>query len=291
MVSRLEPIEMTGELVRQICMPGMQDGPRKQRIEADFPSIVAEEAALREAFATSTHRSLRPSPGVTQVVKSDMNWLYEHRLRDSVPGRNIWADIVALAGRRCPFCHLSKPRTIEHSYPQVFYPRLAVEPLNLVPACRDCNFERNSGHGGITVSPYFDSWAIDVPWLWAEMADGSEPQDLQFSIKRSSYFTDDQWNALTQFVEDVDLLDRYVDLAIEAFSEFVSGLLLVDSALSMTTVRPSLRDKVISQHETYGINRWQTAAFEAWDRSVARINWAGYRRAAPSDSDIRGARA
>lgn len=274
MVAALTPISLTGQQVRDICMPGMNDGARKRRLEADMANIQVEEAALQAAIVAGLHRPLTPSVSFNSDVRVDMNWFYENRLRRSRRGRTVWVSIIDLAGRLCPFCHLAKPRTIEHSFPQSTYPRLAVEPLNLVPACRDCNSERNAGHGTITVSPYFDNWVVDNPWLRADVIDSFHPEDLRFSVTRHPAFDNDQWDALTQFVEDVDLLDRYVGLAIEAFSEFVIGLQNTHPRPSVSQAEPSLLDKVDSHRATYGDNRWQTVAFEAWHRSAASIDWA-----------------
>ncbi len=253
-------------------MPGMQAGARKRRLVADETNIQAEEAALRAAVATHSHRAVAAS-ATSSTVRADMKWLYENRLRDSGPGRELWDEIVGLAGRLCPYCHLSKPRTVEHSFPQSSYPRLAVDPLNLVPACRDCNIERNVGHRSITISPYFDIWVVQHPWLRASVIDSTHPEDLRFEVVRHAAFSSDQWDALKQFVKDVNLLDRYVGLAIEAFSEFVTGLRITYPAPSLLDAERSLQDKVESHLGSFGINRWQTVAFEAWHRAAASIDW------------------
>lgn len=270
----LTPIDMTGQQVRDLCMPRMQGGLRKQRLCADLANIEAEEDALRVAVSAQRHRALVPSVAVSLDISADMKWFYENRLRGSVPGRVVWHSIVDLAGRLCPLCHLTRPRTIEHSFPQSAYPRLATEPLNMVPACRDCNSERNVGHGTITISPYFDAWVVVLPWLHAEVIDHNHPEDLRFSVIRHASFTDDQWDALGQFVVDVKLLDRYVGLAIEAFSEFVAGLRITYPTPSADDAERILEDKVLSQMNSFGINRWQTVAFEAWHRAAKSIDWA-----------------
>lgn len=272
MVVLLNPVSRSGQQVRDICLRRMQVSDRKDRIIADDAAIAAEELAVRQAFASGAHRLVVSAPFSSQVSE-DMTWFYENRLRDSVAGREIWEEILALGGRWCPFCHLSKPKTLEHSFPQSSYPRLAIEPTNLVPACRDCNFERNVGHGRITISPYFDSWVMDDVWLCARAVDLANPGDLEFYLVRPPSWTDAEWDALNQFATDVDLLDRYVGPAIDAFSEFVANLQEVVSVPTRDDVRAELDTKVQSQFRAFGINRWQTAAFEAWRRDVDVIDW------------------
>lgn len=273
MVTPLRPIGLTGKQVRELCMARMQAGARRTRITADQANLDAEEAALRAAFARNTHRTLTPSVPVTKQVRADMHWFYENRLRDSKAGRELWGEIISVGGRLCPFCHLAKPTTLEHSFPQSTYPRLAVEPLNLVPACRDCNGERLVGHGSITISPYFDAWAVTVPWLAAKVLDPAHPEDLEFTVVRDAILTRSQWNALQQFVRDVDLLDRYVGLAIDAFAEFTSGLKIAYPVVTESDARWELDAKVSSHLTSFGINRWQTVAFSAWRDAVDQIAW------------------
>ena len=254
-------------------MPLMQTGERRDRVTADLENVAAEEAAMRNAMLSGTHRMLVPQVQVTEAVRADMKWFYENRLRDSRDGSEVWGEIVSLAGRLCPFCHLTKPRTVEHSYPQSTYPRLAVEPWNLVPACRDCNSERNVGHGSITISPYVDAWAARIPWLTARVIDPCHPADLQFEVFRNPSLTPDQYAALLEFVKDVNLLDRYVGLAIEAFEEFVASMRLADPTPTAAIAEQNLIDKVQSHLLAFGVNRWQTASFEAWHRSARSIDW------------------
>ncbi|WP_411557961.1 HNH endonuclease [Plantibacter sp. MPB07] len=273
MVTHLTPLAVSGQSVRDQCMLGMLENDRKLRLLADLPNVAREEMALRDALSSGRHRDLVPVFPVTDDVKSDMAWLYSERFRDSPAARDIWLRIVGLAGRRCPFCHISKPKTVEHSFPKSRYPRIAVDPWNMVPACRDCNFERNTGSGSISISPYFDTWLVSNSWLVARVLDPGRPEDLQFSAVRHPSFTDDQWHALNEFVDDVDLFDRYVGLAIEAFSEFAVNLREAYRVPTVADATVSLNDRVSSHLLSFGINRWQTVAYQAWQTAVHSIDW------------------
>lgn len=269
----LAPLQLTGAAVRAICIARMQSGNRRSRIEADDANIVTEEIAARSAISSGMQHLLTPGPP-DALVSADMKWFYENRLRDSAAGREIYEKMLRLSQKRCPFCHLSKPRTLEHSFPQSAFPRLSIEPLNLVPACRDCNFERNVGHGHITISPYFDHWVMQMKWLRAEVLDPRRPEDLEYSLVRPAAMTTQQWAALRQFSIDVNLFSRYTDESIDAFRSLVSDLRTIFGAPSESDTYAALAIKVSSSRKEYGINRWQTAAFEAWLRQRRFIDWA-----------------
>lgn len=264
---------MTGTELRALCLPGMQDPERRSRIQADTAKLAAEEVAMRAAMSAQTHRAFRSPAPFTEVTRADMSWFYENRLRDSAKGSVIWAEILALGGRLCPLCHLTKPRTIEHSYPQSKFPRLAVEPWNLVPACRDCNSERLVGHGTITISPYVDDWAVDTPWLTAQMLDPLCPADLRFDVAHHPSLNQEQYDAIRQFADDIDILDRYVGLAIEAFGDFLATLRLDGPVPPTEQIVRSLDERVRSHRLSFGENRWQTVAFTEWHRRATEIDW------------------
>ena len=46
---------------------------------------------------------------------------------------------------KCPFCGIGTVSTLDHYLPKSKYPALAITPKNMIPACRDCNWERK-GH-------------------------------------------------------------------------------------------------------------------------------------------------
>lgn len=268
----LKPIPRIGREVRDLCSPGITDEARRQRIRVDEPAITDEETRFRSAVETGTGRTLSPAPFST-TVQADMNWYYKHRLIASTPGKKIVSEILGLSKGRCAFCHIAKATTLDHSFPKSRYPRLAVDPLNLVPACRDCNLGRNVGHGTVTISPYFDHWVEDVPWLEASVEDAERPEDLVFRPTRHSSFTDDRWEALNEFFEETDLNARYADLAIDEFLPLAAEFRRNYDTLLLHEIVEVLTERVATKQETLGPNRWQTAAFAAWLNSASSIDW------------------
>ena len=61
----------------------------------------------------------------------------------------------------CPYCEIVKVQTLDHFLDKATYPDLAALPLNLVPACADCNRLRPDGIVAkgerSLMHPYFDS--------------------------------------------------------------------------------------------------------------------------------------
>jgi hypothetical protein len=87
--------------------------------------------------------------------------------------RRIYDEIRAsAAGGICPLCGQREVKTLDHYLEKQHHPVFAVTPLNLVPACTDCNKVRSEfpkdGDSNQTLHPYFDS-VDDERWLKAKV--------------------------------------------------------------------------------------------------------------------------
>jgi 5-methylcytosine-specific restriction endonuclease McrA len=124
------------------------------------------------AMATQLHTLPHMNNIGGQVSTREMASLYDRRFaRKGSAGRPIY-DAIFAAAPRCPLCGHGTVSTLDHHLPKAHYPALAVAPLNLVPACADCNKNKiditpMAGADG-TIHPYFDDIEDDL-WLVAEV--------------------------------------------------------------------------------------------------------------------------
>lgn len=77
------------------------------------------------------------------LKKSDFTKLYERYFRlEEKPGRKIYDQLLNAAKEECPYCGgVGRPRNLDHYLPIAHFPQFAVVPINLIPACRDCNMD------------------------------------------------------------------------------------------------------------------------------------------------------
>lgn len=82
-------------------------------------------------------------------------------------GRKYYDIIMAQAQGVCPICGTGTPTNLDHYLPQSRYPLLVVAPLNLIPSCKDCNFNKGTYFSARSIDlplhPYFDQ--IQCKWL------------------------------------------------------------------------------------------------------------------------------
>lgn len=268
----LPPPTPTGIEIRAACVPEIKMRTRRERIVADESHIQQDEADFRAALADGTARQLVLPSDISADVKEDMVWLYENRLMKRW-GRPFRASIMALTAGDCAFCHIAKAKTLDHSIPKSVHPRLAVEPMNLVPACRDCNMNRGVGSSKCSVSPYADRWIEEVPWLQARVPDATYPEQLHFFIAPDVPITDEQREALEEFFGDADLGPRYALLASKAFPLSSRRIRRVPHGSIVEFAQEILAEQVSDALDELGLNRWETAAYRAWLDAAPAIDW------------------
>lgn len=113
------------------------------------------------------------------VSAKDMVKVYEQKFVPSDQAGRKYYDAIMAGTKRgiCPICGVRTVHTLDHYLPKTEVPSLVVTPANLIPACRDCNMEKNAD---MVLDPmetpvhiYFDR-VPDEPWLHVEIG-----QDLE----------------------------------------------------------------------------------------------------------------
>src|SRR5690606_34072146 len=95
------------------------------------------------------------------VSAEEMCSLYARMSRPKAAGRRYYNLIrsAPLHGQ-CPLCGHRQVATLDHYLPKSEFPAFAVLPLNLIPACRDCNSAKLArvvlSANEQTLHPYYD---------------------------------------------------------------------------------------------------------------------------------------
>lgn len=105
--------------------------------------------------------------------------------KNTAPGRPIYDKLLAAPKHGiCPLCGQRTVSTLDHHLPKDHYPALAVVPVNLIPACAECNKGKTNAipefREDQTLHPYYDNIENDS-WLNAGVVQGS-PVALRFFV-------------------------------------------------------------------------------------------------------------
>ncbi len=222
------------------------------------------------ARVSSLHRIVSSQVVGGDITKDEIERLYTDRMaKKGAPGRYIYDEIFAAPPQgRCPLCGQRTVKTLDHHLPKAHYPALAVAPLNLVPACHDCNKAKLDfvprAAGEVSLNPYFD--LIDNRrWLRASVIE-TRPAALQFRVDSPP-----QWDPILQLRVDNHFLRLGLGelYASESAEEFLNirhqlvDILAVDGAIGIRTELDSRATSAAHGRR----NGWRTAAYEAWAAS------------------------
>lgn len=159
--------------------------------------LISEEKNYIDLARTSTlhtiveHTIIQIPNSPDVVTKDEMESLYTQNLVSSPNsgdvGRDMYDYLRSLAlDKMCPYCSITKAKTLDHYLPKAKFPTFAVIPVNLVPCCRDCNSEKDSSFSNAAeemfIHPYYEN-VNNFLWLEAIVEDNVWPISFKYNVK------------------------------------------------------------------------------------------------------------
>lgn len=172
------------------CIVNISSTSKKQSFELilDDLLLMAEDydqkGNAEKLHEITTHNS------VGAVSKDDLRWLYTNKLSKlKEVARSHYDKIRGSAPLDiCPFCSQRRVSTVDHVLPKGSYSGYSITPYNLVPACKDCNTDKNehvpNSAGEVHLHPYYDC-TDDGRWLFCEVLN-TNPITFDFRTERNS---------------------------------------------------------------------------------------------------------
>ena len=193
----LIPLSIAARTVVERCMASLSDKDLTARLELAADAITASEHAYAQhGNAACLHLVPSTKDVAGHVTTEEMTRVYDSTFVPSARTRDIYAAIKKLPENdMCPRCGQRTVSTLDHFLPKANYPALAVTPLNLVPACFECNFAKRDATleeaSDVLIHPYFDR-VDDERWLYSTVLETS-PAALSFYPNPP-----DSWDAVLQ---------------------------------------------------------------------------------------------
>lgn len=180
----VDPPTYTVEQAALACAKGMRDSKFSDRVLAGLKTFTNNNSTYRSAGQNdTTHLLVSVDYEIPGLSGDELKWLYKNRFaKKGVPGRIIYDAIRRAAPNgRCSYCQYGVATTLDHYVPKAIVPGLAIDPWNLIPACKDCNHtlldEFSDQPESQLLHPYF------APklgrWLYASVLQGA-PVALEF---------------------------------------------------------------------------------------------------------------
>jgi hypothetical protein len=206
------------------------------------------------------------------VTKRDLINVYiERMVRKGSPGRNIYNKLLnSPLNKRCPLCGHREVSTLDHHLDKDTFPLLSVAPLNLVPACKDCNYIKRSffptSSDDETIHPYYDETDDDV-WLKATVIE-TLPAGIEFSVIQPNSWQPTKFNRVKNHFELFELNSLYESNAATELSNIQYEKTNLFRNSGKQALAESLMESQISR-EQIALNSWQSAFY----RALATNSW------------------
>jgi hypothetical protein len=257
----------------RVSISEIRDGDLKDRLESIEDDVIQASDEFAVGVAAVTLHTFAESNGVEGIVSTqEMVQIYDRRFaREGSPGRAIYDAIrSAPVHARCPLCGIGTVWTLDHHLPKRGFPALAVTPLNLVPACMECNKFKLAAvpHTAVdeTLHPYFDN-VEGEPWLVAAVVE-VQPAALRFSVNAPDNWTPVLAERVRRHFAMLKLSYRYSVEAAREIANLEKVLGDLFAKVGLAAVRGHLNE-VADSCEAARPNSWQTAMY----RALAASDW------------------
>lgn len=214
------------------------------------------------------------------LTKSDVNSLYSAQM---VPAAKLARQhydklLISSPHRRCPYCGFGRVTTLDHFLNKSHYPWLSIVPINLVPACKDCNHGKSASRADSasdqTIHPYFESNELSAEqWLFASVRP-TTPLTLHYKAEPSLKWDEALRKRVEKHFVSFDLKARFAIEAATELSALRFTLKNLHALAGRAAVSQHLAAMAFGQEEMFK-NSWKTALYQA----LAGSDWyidAGY---------------
>lgn len=253
------------------CISRVRNAGLAARLAAATDSVVAASSEFdRAARGGTLHQIARHDLVTPDITIDDMEKVYTQRMaKTGAPGRDVYDEIFLSSPQgRCPLCTQRPVTTLDHHLPKAYFPSLAVAPLNLVPACSDCNKSKLASvptrPEEVGLHPYYDDLGDEV-WLQARVVE-RRPTALRFRVVAPA-----AWDAVLS--ARVEHHFRALGLGVLFASEAAEELVNIRHQLrTLRAADPidSVRNELQRRAHSCAVGRpngWRTAAYRAWHES------------------------
>ena len=248
------------------CIESVRDNDLANRLRRVMPTIVSGEGAYDTHGQASSLYLIHGTDGVDGLVTAaEMERLYKNTFVKSVRTRELYGAIKSAPENDiCPLCSQRTVSQLDHYLPQSAHPAFTVTPLNLVPACSECNKTKlaaTAEHAGEqTFHPYFED-ADDARWLFAKVQQ-TKPAALIFFPEPPDHWDSVKAERIRWHFGTYRLGQLYASHAAVELNDIRYGLQEMAERNSSEAISNHLKGVANSRAAAHP-NSWRRATYEA----------------------------
>ncbi|MCE4358763.1 hypothetical protein [Xanthomonas hortorum] len=198
-----------------------------------------------------------------------MERVYKSTFVKSKATREIYGKIrTAPENDVCPLCSQRMVSQLDHYLPQSAHPALTITPINLVPACSECNKNKLAiqaqRQGDQTFHPYFED-CDDARWLYATVVE-TKPAALLFTPVPPPSWSDVKIERIFSHFKIYKLGELYASHSAVELNDIRYGLTELAKKNTPQEISDHLRGTARSRAHAHE-NSWRRATYEALSES------------------------
>jgi 5-methylcytosine-specific restriction endonuclease McrA len=248
------------------CIGVIRNLSLKNRLAACSPLILQAEREFDLKITRGrTYTITRETIINGNVTATELKNVYNSQMVGNPVGR-IYYNMLILSAPQglCPLCAHRDVSTLDHYLPKAEYPRLSTVPINLIPACKDCNTGKLTTYPispeTEPLHPYYDDIEQD---LWLEMSVfRTHPISVEFTVNGPSTWNKLLSDRVQNHFTSYGLGKLYAIQAARELSNVKSQLInIFDSGNAESGVTTFLKDAAATRM-IVNKNSWQSAMYK-----------------------------
>lgn len=263
---RLPRPSMSAIRVLEACIGSIRNVELTGRLEQAKNAVVAAEGDYMARGENGSLHLTQSTNGIGgQVSTAEMERVYKGTFVKSVATREIYGAIKSAPENDiCPLCSQRTVSQLDHYLPQSAHPALTVTPVNLVPACSECNKAKLASQaaqaGDQTFHPYFED-ADDGRWLYANIME-TYPVALVFYTQPPINWGPVKAQRIASHFKLYRLAELYASHSAVEIGDIRFGLLVMAAENTPQKISDHLRQIAASRAAAHA-NSWRRATYEA----------------------------
>lgn len=270
------PSQRVGQSVKLCCSGTTRRVELRDRVAASLEDIERCSSSFETAARSNAiHVFAETHAHLAEVTPAEMTWMYENRMvSSSTPGRAIYDELMLLPEHQiCPICNQRTVASLDHFLPKSDYSALALDPMNLVAVCQECNHIKLStfplGDGERYFHPYFESVDSDI-WLHADVLECA-PAAVLYSVKKPASWDEVKATRVANHFRSFKLAKLYASHSARKLSGMQRSISRLYGSSGADRVRSYLNSEADS-HSVPTKNNWEVALYRALASSEWYIN-------------------
>jgi 5-methylcytosine-specific restriction endonuclease McrA len=221
-----------------------------------YPSIMYSYRKLGSVGALHSYTHVDASP----LTGDHFKRMYENHLVAGSERASYDEILMGAPDGVCTYCGLRPASVLDHHIPASVHRELSVLPLNLVPACRDCNTVKDAfcptSESSCLFHPYFDDWDSHIR-LTASLIH-SDPIQVTYSVRAVDPMYQPAATRAEHHIELLKLTELYVVYAHSDLAERKQQFADIYAAGGSAALQSFLKGEAASR-AAVRLNSWSSA--------------------------------